>query len=61
MSPTALKASSEGEIFWYSLCELAKSDKLIEGFDEMLPVLINGKISEVYYEKTADELKTIYC
>ena len=32
-----LKASSEGEIFWYPLCELARSDKLIEGFDEMLP------------------------
>lgn len=56
-----LKASSEGEIFWYPLCELAKSDKLIEGFDEMLPVFINGKISEVYYEKIADDFKTIYC
>lgn len=56
-----LKASSEGEIFWYPLCELARSDKLIEGFDEMLPVFINGKISEVYYEKIADDFKTIYC
>lgn len=56
-----LKASGEGEIFWYPLCELAKSDKLIEGFDEMLPVFINSKISEVYYEKSADDIKTIYC
>ena len=29
-----LKASNEGEIFWYPLSELAKSDKLIYGFDE---------------------------
>ena len=56
-----LKASSEGEIFWYPLSELAKSDKLIDGFGEMLPVFTNNEINEIYYERTADELKTIYC
>ena len=56
-----LKASTEGEIFWYSLSELAKSDKLIEGFGEMLPVFTDNTISEIYHEKVADDFKTIYC
>ncbi|MDD7738496.1 MAG: 8-oxo-dGTP diphosphatase [Fusicatenibacter sp.] len=56
-----LKASNEGEIFWYPLSELVKSDKLIDGFDEMLPVFLNGKISEVFYERTEDDYKAIYC
>ena len=56
-----LKASSEGEIFWYPLSELFKSDKLIDGFDEMLPVFTNSGISEVFYERTTDDLKTVYC
>ncbi len=53
-----LKASNEGEIFWYPLCELSKSDKLIDGFAEMLPVFTNSKISEIYY---TDDYKTVYC
>ena len=56
-----LKASNEGEIFWYPLSELAKSEKLIDGFGEMLPVFTNNGISEIYYERTADDFKTIYC
>lgn len=56
-----LKASKEGEIFWYPLSELAKSDKLIDGFGEMLPVFLDNSISEIYYEKNADDWKTIYC
>ena len=56
-----LKASSEGEVFWYPLSELSKSDKLIDGFDEMLPVFTNSGISEVFYERTTDDLKTVYC
>ena len=56
-----LKASSEGEIFWYPLSELARSDKLISGFGEMLSVFTDGDISEIYYERTDGELKTIYC
>lgn len=56
-----LKASKEGEIFWYSLSELAKSDKLIDGFAEMLPVFTDSAISEVYYQRTSDDLKTIFC
>lgn len=56
-----LKASNEGEILWYPLDELPKSDKLIDGFGEMLPVFLDNKISEIYYERTADDFKTIYC
>ena len=56
-----LKASNEGEIFWYPLSELEKSDKLIDGFGEMLPVFLDKSISEIYYEKNADGWKTIYC
>ena len=55
-----LKASKEGEIFWYPLSELAKSDKLIDGFAEMLPVFTDNHISEIFYERTADNFKTIY-
>lgn len=56
-----LKASDEGDIFWYPLSELAKSDKLIDGFGEMLTVFLDRNISEVYYERTPDDFKTIYC
>ncbi len=56
-----LKASKEGEIFWYPLYELARSDKIIDGFGEMLSVFLDNNISEIYYEKTADDWKTIYC
>ena len=56
-----LKASEEGEIFWYPLSELAKSDKLIDGFKDMLFVFSDSKISEIYYESTAGDFKTIYC
>jgi len=56
-----LKPSSEGEIFWYPLSELAKSDKLINGFGEMLPVFTNNEISEIFYERIAEDFKTIYC
>ncbi len=55
------KASAEGEIFWYPLSELAKSDKLIDGFVEMLSVFTDNKISEIYYERAGDDFKTIYC
>ena len=56
-----LKSSSEGDIFWYPLAELYLSDKLIDGFGEMLPVFTTDGISEVYYERTGDEFNTIYC
>ena len=55
-----IESSSEGEIFWYPLSELAKSDKLIDGFEEMLEVFVNDGISEVFYERTAEGLKTVY-
>lgn len=56
-----LKASGEGEVFWHPLEELTKSDKLIDGFDEMLPVFMNADISEVLYENDGNDLKTVYC
>ena len=56
-----LRASNEGEIFWYPLSELPNSDKLIDGFGEMLPVFTDNTISELYYESAADDFKTIYC
>lgn len=56
-----LKSSNEGEIFWYPLSELAKSEKLIDGFAEMLSVFTNENISEVYYERTAEDFKTVFC
>ena len=56
-----LKSSSEGDIFWYPLAELHLSDKLIDGFGEMLSVFTKDGISEVYYERAGDEFNTIYC
>ena len=56
-----LKSSNEGEIFWYPLSELPKSDNLIDGFEEMLSVFTNESITEVYYERTVDDFKTIFC
>lgn len=56
-----LKASNEGEIFWYPLSGLAKANNLIDGFGEMLPVFTDNNISEIFYERTADDFKTIYC
>lgn len=56
-----LKSSSEGEVFWYPLSELSSSNKLIDGFDEMLSVFTNGDISEVYYAWCDDEVKAVYC
>ena len=56
-----LKASSEGDVFWYPLSELAQSDKLIDGFGEMLSVFINDEISEVFYERREDGFHTVLC
>ncbi len=56
-----LKASAEGEVFWYPLSELARSDKLVDGFEEMLAVFTGEEISEVFYERRGDELKTVFC
>ena len=56
-----LKSSSEGEVFWYPLSELRKSDKLIDGFEEMISVFTEDEISEVYYERHGADFETIYC
>ena len=56
-----LKSSTEGDIFWYPLTDLPKSDKLIDGFGEMLSVFTSDDISEVFYEKSGEALSTVYC
>ena len=55
-----LKNSSEGEVFWYPLSELAASEKLISGFAEMLPIFTNENLTEVFYLKNNDEWETVY-
>ncbi len=55
-----LKPSAEGAIFWYPLRELTSSDKLIRGFREMLPVFTDDEISEIFYEKNAENYNTVY-
>lgn len=56
-----LKASSEGEIFWYPLSQLSRSSELIDGFREMLSVFTKDEISEVFYERSGDTLNTVFC
>ena len=55
-----LKSSDEGEIFWYPLAELYSSDKLINGFREMLSVFTSDDISEVFYERSGEKVSTVY-
>ena len=56
-----IKSSNEGNVFWYSLSELRASGKLIDGFEEMLNVFTDENISEVYYQRIGDDLKTVLC
>lgn len=56
-----LKASREGEIFWYPLAALAQSDQLIDGFREMLDVFVKAEVSEVYYDRDEYGLRTVFC
>ena len=56
-----LVSSDEGEMFWYPISKLTSSDKLIDGFAEMLPVFLDNKINEIYYERNGEEYKTVYC
>ena len=55
-----IKSSNEGEMFWYPLEKLMSSDKLIDGFKEMLPVFIDENLSELFYEKTSDGWNAVY-
>lgn len=41
--------------------ELHLSDKLIDGFDEMLSVFTKDEISEVFYERLGDDCNTVFC
>ena len=56
-----LKASREGEVFWYPLSRLRESGKLIDGFEEMLEVFTREDVSEVYYQRSGDALQTVFC
>ena len=53
-----LRASAEGDVFWYPLSELKRSKELADGFSEMLPVFTSDEISEVFYTKNWD---TVFC
>lgn len=53
-----LKSSAEGEVFWYPLSELKRSEKLADGFADMLPIFASDNISEVFY---TDSEKTVFC
>ena len=53
-----LRASAEGDVFWYPLSELKQSKELADGFSEMLPVFTSDEISEVFYTKNWD---TVFC
>ena len=55
-----LKSSNEGEVFWSPLSKLHSSGKLIDGFEEMLPVFTEDNISEVFYQRCGDELNTVF-
>ena len=54
-----LRSSGEGEVFWYPLADLEKSDKLIPGFKEMIPVFTQEDVSEVFYLGTAPNIKIV--
>ena len=56
-----MKSSGEGEVFWYPLSQLALSDKLIDGFGEMLRVFTSEDLSEVFYERKDGRLDTVFC
>ena len=56
-----LKSSGEGEVFWYPLSQLHLSDKLIDGFGEMLRVFTSEDLSEVFYERKDGRLDTVFC
>lgn len=56
-----LKASAEGEVFWYPLSKLYLSDELVNGFGEMLDVFTKDDITEVFYERSGEEFNTVFC
>ena len=53
-----LRASAEGDVFWYPLSELKRSKELADGFSEMLPVFTSDEISEVFYTNNWD---AVFC
>ena len=53
-----LRASDEGDVFWYPLSELKRAKELADGFSEMLPVFTSEEISEVFYTNNWD---AVFC
>ena len=56
-----LKPSAEGDVFWYPLSKLPLSDQLVDGFEEMLPVFTSENVTEVFYEGSGENLRTVFC
>lgn len=56
-----LKASGEGDVFWYPLAQLHQAEELIDGFGEMLDVFTKENVSEVYYAHSAEGFRTVFC
>lgn len=54
-------SDGKGKVFWYPPDEFIKSDKLIDGFEEMLSVFTDNDVSEVFYERTDDGVATVFC
>ena len=38
----------------------SQSDKLVDGFEEMLPVFTRDDICEVFYDRCGDNLNTVF-
>ena len=56
-----LTSSDEGEVFWYPLDKLRSSEKLIDGFAEMLEVFTSDAVSELFYTEHGDTYDTVFC
>ena len=54
-------SSDEGEVFWYPMDKLRSSEKLIDGFAEMLNVFTSDAISELFYIEHGDTYDTVFC
>lgn len=50
----SLERSSEGDVFWMPLADLAASNELAHGFVDMLKVFLDDSINEMYYPDDGD-------
>ena len=53
-----LRASAEGDVFWYPLSELKRSKELADRFSEMLTAFTSDGIREAFYTNNWD---TAFC